>query len=94
MKHPIGCVIRWRRPELAECEFGVFQIATDSDDRQTGAELKQRPSCGECTDSEELGKAPRLGMATNAVERVASARCKESHDRFSNGCWKNYLINL
>ena len=47
-------VIRLRRPELAESEFGVLQIATDSDDLQTGAEIKQRPSCGECTDSKEL----------------------------------------
>jgi len=70
-------LIRWRRTELAEREFGVFQIATDSDELQTGAEIKQRPSCGECTDSKVLGKAPRSGMATNAVERVASARCKE-----------------
>jgi len=50
--------------------------------------MKQRPSCGECTDSKEPGKAPRSGMATNAVERVTSARCKEPHDKFSNGCWK------
>ena len=70
---PLG-VVEFIASKLAPTVSGSFSL---SDDPQTGAEIKQRPSCGECTDSKAPGKAPRSGMATNAVERVASARCKE-----------------